>query len=166
MFFSTIRNFRTIGKYLLKSHELERRSRSGDSAEIQIYFIPATRYINSAYRSVVKREKPNGYFIVFLKGNLFTIQKTYKKISGTSHLFSLHNRAVSGTRTRDPWLGKPMLYQLSYYREMWCKAKKNIPISQDKKVAIIGKKSSRHNFSNEKPPVICNLFRISASNNI
>ena len=25
-------------------------------------------------------------------------------------------RAVSGTRTRDPWLGKPMLYQLSYYR--------------------------------------------------
>ena len=26
------------------------------------------------------------------------------------------NRAVSGTRTRDPRLGKPMLYQLSYYR--------------------------------------------------
>ena len=25
-------------------------------------------------------------------------------------------RAVNETRTRDPWLGKPMLYQLSYYR--------------------------------------------------
>ena len=25
-------------------------------------------------------------------------------------------RAVNGTRTRDPRLGKPMLYQLSYYR--------------------------------------------------
>ena len=24
--------------------------------------------------------------------------------------------AVNGARTRDPWLGKPMLYQLSYYR--------------------------------------------------
>ena len=25
--------------------------------------------------------------------------------------------AVGGTRTRDPRLGKPMLYQLSYYRK-------------------------------------------------
>jgi hypothetical protein len=47
---------------------LERRSRSGDSFENQIYFIPATRYINSAYRSVVKREKPNGYFYSFFEG--------------------------------------------------------------------------------------------------
>ncbi len=29
---------------------------------------------------------------------------------------AVFQRAVSGTRTRDPWLGKPMLYQLSYYR--------------------------------------------------
>ena len=29
----------------------------------------------------------------------------------------MKNRAVSGTRTRDPRLGKPMLYQLSYYRK-------------------------------------------------
>ncbi len=29
--------------------------------------------------------------------------------------------AVNGARTRDPWLGKPMLYQLSYYRnECFC----------------------------------------------
>src|SRR5258708_4992273 len=27
-----------------------------------------------------------------------------------------HGRAGDGTRTRDPWLGKPMLYQLSYSR--------------------------------------------------
>ena len=27
-----------------------------------------------------------------------------------------HFGAVNGTRTRDPRLGKPMLYQLSYYR--------------------------------------------------
>ena len=26
--------------------------------------------------------------------------------------------AVNGTRTRDPRLGKPMLYQLSYYRNV------------------------------------------------
>ncbi len=26
--------------------------------------------------------------------------------------------AVNGTRTRDPRLGKPMLYQLSYYRNL------------------------------------------------
>ena len=29
-----------------------------------------------------------------------------------------HQRAVDGTRTRDPRLGKPMLYQLSYYRNV------------------------------------------------
>ena len=33
-----------------------------------------------------------------------------------THLFSIEG-AVSGTRTRDPQLGKLMLYQLSYYRE-------------------------------------------------
>ena len=32
-----------------------------------------------------------------------------------THLFSIEG-AVSGTRTRDPQLGKLMLYQLSYYR--------------------------------------------------
>ena len=41
--------------------------------------------------------------ILFLMGNL--TKKTNENI-----------RAVSGTRTRDPRLGKPMLYQLSYYR--------------------------------------------------
>ena len=40
--------------------------------------------------------------ILFLMGNF---KKTKESI-----------RAVSGTRTRDPRLGKPMLYQLSYYR--------------------------------------------------
>ena len=34
----------------------------------------------------------------------------------------MKNRAVSGTRTRDSRLGKPMLYQLSYYRKN-CKTK-------------------------------------------
>ena len=29
--------------------------------------------------------------------------------------------AVNGTRTRDPRLGKPMLYQLSYYRVLLAK---------------------------------------------
>ena len=29
--------------------------------------------------------------------------------------------AVNGTRTRDPRLGKPMLYQLSYYRKVCAK---------------------------------------------
>ena len=29
-----------------------------------------------------------------------------------------HRRADDGARTRDPWLGKPMLYQLSYVRRM------------------------------------------------
>ena len=33
-----------------------------------------------------------------------------------THLFSKEG-AVSGTRTRDPQLGKLMLYQLSYYRK-------------------------------------------------
>ena len=38
-----------------------------------------------------------------------------------SHFFSfslifLRRGAINGTRTRDPRLGKPMLYQLSYYR--------------------------------------------------
>ena len=33
-----------------------------------------------------------------------------------THLFSIEG-AVSGTRTRDPQLGKLMLYQLSYYRK-------------------------------------------------
>ena len=28
-------------------------------------------------------------------------------------------RAVDGARTRDPGLGKPMLYQLSYYRKIY-----------------------------------------------
>ena len=39
-----------------------------------------------------------------------------------THLFSIEG-AVSGTRTRDPQLGKLMLYQLSYYRGAfgkWC----------------------------------------------
>ena len=94
-------------------------------------------------------------FIGFLKGNLFTIQKNYKKISGTGHLFSLHNRAVSGTRTRDPWLGKPMLYQLSYYREMMCKFKKNIPISQVQKVTSVSQKADSNNLHHDKirPPL-------------
>ena len=30
--------------------------------------------------------------------------------------------AVSEIRTRDPQLGKLMLYQLSYYRVGWCKS--------------------------------------------
>ena len=37
-----------------------------------------------------------------------------------THLFSKEG-AVSGTRTRDPQLGKLMLYQLSYYRICECK---------------------------------------------
>lgn len=32
----------------------------------------------------------------------------------------LINGAVDGTRTRDPQLGKLMLYQLSYYRNCAC----------------------------------------------
>ena len=31
-------------------------------------------------------------------------------------------RAIDGTRTRDPRLGKPMLYQLSYYRIFYKRA--------------------------------------------
>ena len=38
----------------------------------------------------------------------------------------MKNRAVSGTRTRDPRLGKPMLYQLSYYRRNLDKFTKNL----------------------------------------
>ena len=32
-------------------------------------------------------------------------------------------RAENGTRTRDPDLGKVVLYQLSYFRKQWCKDK-------------------------------------------
>ena len=44
---------------------------------------------------------------------MFVVNKkppTYINVSG------LLSRAVSETRTRDPQLGKLMLYQLSYYR--------------------------------------------------
>ena len=37
-------------------------------------------------------------------------------ISGEKSISLLIIRAVSETRTRDPQLGKLMLYQLSYYR--------------------------------------------------
>ena len=36
-------------------------------------------------------------------------------------------RAANGTRTRDPWLGKPMLYQLSYCREYGFSSFKVLP---------------------------------------
>ena len=39
------------------------------------------------------------------------LQKTQPRIT------NLLQRAINGTRTRDPRLGKPMLYQLSYYRK-------------------------------------------------
>ena len=34
-----------------------------------------------------------------------------------THICFLIEGAVDGTRTRDPRLGKPMLYQLSHYRK-------------------------------------------------
>ena len=46
--------------------------------------------------------------------NLFKRTSTKKRT--TVFTVARLNRAVSGTRTRDPRLGKPMLYQLSYYR--------------------------------------------------
>ena len=41
-------------------------------------------------------------------------------------------RAKNGTRTRDPQLGKLMLYQLSYFRMLcWCcKSKNSLKISE------------------------------------
>ena len=40
-----------------------------------------------------------------------------KKITATIGMATItFSGAVNGARTRDPWLGKPMLYQLSYYR--------------------------------------------------
>ena len=35
--------------------------------------------------------------------------------------FDFQLRAIDGTRTRDPRLGKPMLYQLSHYRISFAK---------------------------------------------
>ena len=42
--------------------------------------------------------------------------------------------AAYGTRTRDPRLGKPMLYQLSYYRDksFWLLSKDGTMIFQQK----------------------------------
>ncbi len=37
--------------------------------------------------------------------------------------------AVDEARTRDPQLGKLMLYQLSYYRSRFCKDSANLPIN-------------------------------------
>ena len=51
---------------------------------------------------------------------LFSI---YKKISSYFICNCLiFKRAASEARTRDPQLGKLMLYQLSYYRVGWCKS--------------------------------------------
>ena len=43
-----------------------------------------------------------------------------KKKESTTLLFRYY-RAIDGARTRDLWLGKPKLYQLSYYRVLLCK---------------------------------------------
>ena len=52
-----------------------------------------------------------------LKGAMRVTGSRYtKKIAQSKAALHYIYRAVSGTRTRDPRLGKPMLYQLSYYR--------------------------------------------------
>ena len=53
----------------------------------------------------------------------------------------MKNRAVSGTRTRDPRLGKPMLYQLSYYRKICMTKIQKIGHSQQR-APKINKKSA------------------------
>ena len=66
-----------------------------------------------------------------------TTKKIYKKndsITDTRNRIDLIPRAENGTRTRDLRLGKPTLYQLSYFRnthrktEWFCKYKKQFPI--------------------------------------
>ena len=58
----------------------------------------------------------------------------------------MKNRAVSGTRTRDTRLGKPMLYQLSYYRRNRMTKIQKIGHSQQS-VAKINKKYSQRRHS-------------------
>ena len=40
----------------------------------------------------------------------------YAILIGFMNFLCVLPRAANGARTRDPWLGKPMLYQLSYCR--------------------------------------------------
>ena|GEM_PF-750675 len=51
--------------------------------------------------------------VITLKTHVYKSQKTTYKINCK---WLIRFRAVSETRTRDPQLGKLMLYQLSYYR--------------------------------------------------
>ena len=57
-----------------------------------------------------------------LKGGMGSLVESllHKKKMTTFWLSSLHLRAENETRTRDPNLGKVVLYQLSYFRKMCC----------------------------------------------
>ena len=58
--------------------------------------------------------------------------------------YLIFNGAVNETRTRDPQLGKLVLYQLSYYR-MMCYLEKSLFLNCDAKVNIIFKYQNRNN---------------------
>ena len=68
---------------------------------------------------------PDFYVDPFLRCLVFTLppiilQKRNKKIPASIQLtgtFVFETRAENETRTRDPNLGKVMLYQLSYFRK-------------------------------------------------
>ena len=51
----------------------------------------------------------------------FPARKMHKKRENNLRCFLL--RAENETRTRDPNLGKVMLYQLSYFRDCGCKGR-------------------------------------------
>ena len=67
--------------------------------------------------SVATNNKPKNNTIIIRRAA--TMEST---IFTSMHSFSPEKGAANGARTRDPWLGKPMLYQLSYCRlyKGWC----------------------------------------------
>ncbi len=76
-------------------------------------FIIRQPYTKLSYRDGWT-SKPIG--LVFRERCVNLCKRTSTKKRTTVFTVARPNRAVSGTRTRDPRLGKPMLYQLSYYR--------------------------------------------------
>ena len=46
--------------------------------------------------------------------------KNHKKKKGSYFRNYLIHRAENGTQTRDPQLGRLVLYRLSYFRKMYC----------------------------------------------
>ena len=92
--------------------------------KVSPYFGVSVPYFHGGYSE--------GHFeVLALSGRGSTVSERYRQTTNEKPSETMFQRvlldfvlktfglgAENGTRTRDPWLGKPMLYQLSYFRKI------------------------------------------------